>query len=260
MSQIRRLLERVSRGKTFRRRLPQEFGRRPVIVSPDAALRYLSPTSYAFEQELLDVAAEWVKPGDVVWDIGSNLGVFAVAAAHIAGAGGSVLAVEADTWLASVIRRTCKLSENRDLKIDVLPVAASTEAGVARFIIAERGRASNSLADAGGRATAGEAARETQLAPTLPLDALVEVNGPPNVIKIDVEGAEMMVLQGAHKVLSDARPVIYIEIGKEHAEAAYELLSKAGYVMLNPKLPAEERKPIEKCLFNTLAMPKERVE
>ncbi|WP_197524795.1 FkbM family methyltransferase [Botrimarina hoheduenensis] len=254
---MRHFLERVSRGRTFQRRLSAEFGRRPIIVSPDAALRYLSPTGYAFESALLDVAAEWVRPGDTAWDIGSNLGVFAVAAGHCAGSKGRVLAVEADGWLASVIRRTCSLPDNRDLAIEVLPAAISTEAGAARFAIAERGRASNALAEVSTRATTG-GVRETQLVPTLPMDALLEVAPGPRIIKIDVEGAEVLVLRGANRVLSEARPVVYIEVGKENADEVTKLLTDADYVLLNPEVTPLERRPLERCVFNTLAVPRDQ--
>jgi FkbM family methyltransferase len=257
MSFLRKLAERASRGRTFQRRLPATLGRRPVVVSPDAALRYLSPTGYAFESALLDVALEWVRPGDVVWDIGSNLGVFAIAAGHLAGAKGKVVAVEADTWLASVIRRTCRLPENRDLAVEVLPVAVSASAGVARFAIAERGRASNSLADVGGRSTIG-GVRETQLVPTLPLDALIEVAGSPQVIKIDVEGAEVLALAGAGRVLKESRPVIYIEVGSENTAEVTRILQDAGYTLFDPQRPAAERVALDSCTFNTLAIPGER--
>ena len=256
MSVARHLIERLSRGKTFRRNLPADFHRRPVIVSPDAALRYLASSSYAFEPALLQIADEFVKPGDTVWDIGANLGVFAVAAGDRAGETGRVLAVEADIWLAGVIRRTARLTANQDLHLEVLPAAVSDSHGVMRFAIAERGRASNSLVDAGGRSTTG-GVRETHLVPTLPLDALLETTGPPQVVKIDVEGAEVLVLEGARQVLSSARPVVYVEVGKEHAEAVTTLLREHDYELFNPEEPSGQRSRLELCVFNTLALPRE---
>ena len=192
-----------------------------------------------------------------MWDIGSNLGVFALAAAHKAGANGRVLAVEADNWLAGVIRRTCRLADNQELSIDVLPAAVSESAGIASFAIASRGRASNALADVSTRTTIG-GVRETHLVPTLPIDQLLETAPEPSLIKIDAEGAEVLALRGASRVLAEARPVVYIEVGEENGPPVAELLGEAGYVLLDPEKPAAERRPLDRCLFNTLAVPKER--
>lgn len=93
---FRKLIERLSREKFFIRKLPSEFSNTPIFVSPDAQLKYLKPGIEGFEQELLNVALEHVKEGDVVWDIGANIGVFSFASASIAGSKGHTLAVEPD--------------------------------------------------------------------------------------------------------------------------------------------------------------------
>ena len=82
---IRSLIERLSRGKAIRRRLPYEFGHRPLYLSPDSALTYLRPNWTKASGELLGAAAKYVNPSDNVWDIGGNVGVFTFAAAHAAG-------------------------------------------------------------------------------------------------------------------------------------------------------------------------------
>jgi FkbM family methyltransferase len=38
----------------------------------------------------------------------------------------------------------------------------------------------------------------------------------PDFVKVDVEGAELLVLEGAHEMISQVRPVFYIEVGKEN--------------------------------------------
>jgi precorrin-6B methylase 2 len=69
---------------------------------------------------LLRLAAEVVGPGDTVWDIGASLGLFSIAAAVAAGPAGHVLAVEPDTALVRLLRRSA--TANRDqVRASLLP-------------------------------------------------------------------------------------------------------------------------------------------
>jgi hypothetical protein len=147
---LRRVLERLSRGKVIRRRLPSAFGRRPIYVSPDAELKYVKLWGKVFDAELLRIACELVSEKSSVWDVGANVGIFSFAAASLARRG-SVLAIEPDIWLVELLRRSARLAENRDLGIDILPAAISNRVGASTFLIANRGRASNALEEAGGR-------------------------------------------------------------------------------------------------------------
>jgi hypothetical protein len=54
---------------------------------------------------------------------------------------------------------------------------------------------------------------------------------PPDFIKIDVEGAELSVLEGARETLSKTRPTMLIEIGSEKLQGVQEYLSKYEYVL-----------------------------
>ena len=127
MKLIRTLAERLSRGVMLRRHLPADVGGRQLFVSPDSQLKYLKPGPAAFDAELLSIARSWVRPESVVWDIGANVGVFAFAAAGLA-TNGRTLAVEADPWLADMMRRSSALRSNRELRLDVLSAAALTHA------------------------------------------------------------------------------------------------------------------------------------
>jgi FkbM family methyltransferase len=251
---LRTLAERLGRGRIVKRRLPREFGRTALFVSPDAQLKYLKPGAAAFDANLLRLAEEIVRADSIVWDIGANVGVFSFAAASLARAG-SVLAVEPDIWLARVVRRSAALKGNRRLDVRVLAAAASNVNGVATFLIARRGRASSALEAAGGRTEMG-GVRERVVVPTLTLDTLLEHFDAPSVVKIDVEGAEHLVLQGAARLLRDVRPALIVEVGSEAREAATRILREAGYTLFDGDLPAGERGEIPACAFNTLAVPR----
>ncbi len=116
---------------------------------------------------LLRLAAEVVRRGDTVWDIGANLGLFSFAAAVAAGPAGRVLAVEPDTVLAGLLRRSAAVNSGH-APVDVLPAAVSDGLSVARFHVARRNRSTNHL-DGFGTSQAGDrlsldAEREERLA------------------------------------------------------------------------------------------------
>jgi len=252
---IRRIVERISRDRVLRRTLPEAFGSTPIYVSPDSQLSYLRAGPGAWDSELLRIAQEQIKIDSLVWDIGANIGVFAFAAASIA-TQGHVLAVEPDVWLASIMRRSASLKQNANLNIDILPAAISDRSGVATFATAKRGRASSYLEDAGGRSQTG-GIRDRTTVPTLTLDSLLTSQPPPGFLKIDVEGAELAVLQGALGVLRNARPVIYVEVGADHKTAIADILSDNDYKMYDGSQAVIERHAIDICAYNTLAIPRE---
>ena len=254
---LRSLLERISREKFLKRRLPLRFGRTPLYVSPDAQLKYLNLGERAFDSELLSIVSEHIHEDSIVWDIGANVGVLAFAAASIARKG-TVLAIEADIWLAQLISKSARLRENRALHIRVLPCAVSDRNGIAAFLVASRGRASNALEITGARSQSG-GIREKTVVPTLTLDTLLEFFSAPTFVKIDIEGAEAIALRGAGRLLSDARPVFYIEVGAGTNEAVTSILSSAGYVLFDGSMPVSKQVPLDHCAYNTLAMPREKM-
>ncbi|WP_442512203.1 FkbM family methyltransferase [Novipirellula sp. SH528] len=205
--------------------------------------------------KLLRAACEHVSAGNNVWDIGANVGLFSIAAAHTVGPTGRVLAVEADPFLASLVQRSIQIPANKDLNVSTLCAAASDGFSIARFLIAERGRASSSLEKSGHRSQAG-GTRHVQYVPTVTLDQLLDVFGAPDFIKVDVEGAEEFVLKGAKVILANSRPVFYIEVGKEQSVAIADIFRRANYVLRDGDAVDDIR--IEKCAFNTLAIPAER--
>jgi FkbM family methyltransferase len=253
---LRLIAEKLSRGRYLKRRLPSRFERTPLYVSPDSQLKYLRFGESGFDSELLRVIDEHIREDSVVWDIGANVGVFTFASASVAKKG-MVLAVEADIWLAQLIRKSSQLRDNCGLSIRVLPCAISDRNGIATFQIARRGRASNTLEITGGRSQTG-GIREIVTVPTLTLDTLLEFSGFPSFVKIDVEGAEAMVLNGAGRLLSEIRPTIYIEVGKVVNELVTSIFSKADYVLFNGSIPVRGQIPVTSCSFNTLAMPREK--
>jgi hypothetical protein len=111
-------------------------------------------------------------------------------------------------------------------------IFTSDRNGVATFLIASRGRASNSLEVAGGGRSQSGGVREKVTVPTLTLDTLLDYFSYSTFLKIDVEGAEAFVLKGAKRLLSEIRPTIYIEVGSEQVKEVTKILIESDYALL----------------------------
>jgi FkbM family methyltransferase len=251
MKLLRTIFERLSRGRIIKRKILVKGIPVFLFVSPDSRLRYLSPGINAFDTDLIKIAELLIAPESHVWDIGANVGTFTFAAASLVTTG-TVLAIEADIWLATILRRSAQLNSNLSKNICILPVAVAETNSVAVFNIAERGRASNALATAVGRSLMG-GIREQQYVPTLTLDTIANKFPAPNLIKIDVEGAELMVLQGAKHIITNIRPVFYIEIGHNVSNEIMDIFTNNRYIAYSP----QGKRLIDACDPDTFFIPEE---
>ena len=247
---LRSALEQASHRVVVRRRLPPPFASARIYVSTEGGLRYLARAMREVDPALLRLVAEVVRPGDTVWDIGANMGLFSFAAAVLAGPEGRVLAVEPDTQLAGLLRRSAADGAGQ-APVEVLPAAVCESVSVARFCVAHRNRATSHLAGFGSAMAGG--VRATQLVPTVTLDWLAARLPAPDVLKIDVEGAEQAVLSGGAGVLADCRAVI-CEVSARNAKAVSDMLTGQGYALYDGDRRQDERVPVPLAPFNTLAI------
>jgi len=254
---LRSALERLSRDRVVRRRLPADLGGHTLLVSPDAAMKLWRRDLSRADPALLRLARELVRPGNTVWDVGANVGLFAAAASYLAGSAGSILAIEADAWLAGLVRRSARSLPAAQAPIEVLSVAVADTVGIADFHLANRGRATNHLASVAGSTQTG-GVRAVQKVVTVTLDWLLGWFPPPRLIKLDVEGAELACLLGAERLLARERPTLLCEITGENAPRVGHLLAATGYVLYDAEQAPELRQPLAAPAWNTLAVPAER--
>ncbi|MET0082029.1 MAG: FkbM family methyltransferase [Sedimenticola sp.] len=252
MDILRTIVERLSRGKIIKRRITIDGKSVPLLVSPDAQLKYLKFGSGAFDQDLINIAEKHLTENSNVWDVGANVGVFTFAASSVAHKG-TVLSIEADIWLANILRRSARFKEYANNTICVLPVAISDTNSVASFVVAARGRATNALEVVAGRSQMG-GIREKQYVPTLTLDTLLNSFPPPDFVKIDVEGAEYMVLQGAENLINEIRPKFYVEVGSDVSSQILNVFQSAGYAAYDNA----GNKLTDSCAYNTFFIPEEK--
>lgn len=248
---MRSLLEKLSRNRSFKKRLSVNGVKSKIFVSPDAQLQFIKPGNFGFDSGLIKIAEKHLSNESIVWDIGSNVGVFAFAAATISRQG-TVYAIEPDLFLANLIRKTIEHSTGFYSNVKLLSAAVSNQTGLAELLIAERGRASNSLDKIGGT-TQFSGTRNKQFTCTVTLDSLLQSLRLPTFIKIDIEGADLLAIQGASEILKRVRPVFYVEVTSSVAEEIYNIFEQASYLAIDP----ENDKVIEKCCYNTIFIPRE---
>ncbi|MDQ4145944.1 MAG: FkbM family methyltransferase [Actinomycetota bacterium] len=238
------------------RTLPPELGGAKYAASVEGGLKYLRPNAAGIDPLLVGVAKRYVRPGNTVWDVGANLGLFSWIAAGLAGSQGSVLAVEPDPWLASQLQRARFANQLRDIApVEIIVGAAGASWTASRLCIAQSGRAANYLEGFGSTVTDG--LRHSYMAIVFPVDHLLEHFRPPDLVKIDVEGSEAEVLEGAQKTLATYRPICLIEIRPSFADFG-DWLRDCGYDLFDASTSdfAQGRlTPIRTVAYNTLAIP-----
>jgi len=161
-----------------------------------------------------------VRPGDVVYDVGANLGLYArylVSTLHA----GRVVSFEPVADNRALLAANLRLGGIED-RVTVMPMALGDEDGEAEFQVDDMQSASGTLSKVtGGAACVGRQnlglGPLTARVPVRRLDTLMaerDRNGLPlpDVIKIDVEGAEGLLLRGAADLLREHRPRLLVEL------------------------------------------------
>lgn len=173
-----------------------------------------------YEEGFCARLASAVKHGDVCHDIGAFRGYTAGVMA-LAGAS-EVRAFEPAPLNQRAVRRVMAL--NPDLPIELVEAAVGAEEGTIKITIHEDASMNFVGEDASGRPSV-----EVKM---VALDSLVSAGmiRPPQVMKIDVEGAEAAVLRGAAKILRDSAREIFVELHQSKAKEECErLLADAGF-------------------------------
>lgn len=173
-------------------------------------LMYTGAGSDGLEPGVRRILQTIAEPGDHVIDVGASVGLHTLAMARAIGPNGRVDAFEAEPRLAPFLRRT--LSVNGLSQVQLHSVAVGAEDGQTSFHVAQT-IGHSSLYDL----EAENLVREKIDVTVNRLDSIVDPAAGVNLIKIDVEGAELDVIRGAERLLDNARECsVVAECGPSH--------------------------------------------
>lgn len=194
---------------------------------------YIGQQLYAtgdYERRTTEVIEALLTQGDTFVDVGANIGYFSLLASRLVGPSGRVVAFEPASVPQARLRNNVKI--NRACNIDVRDVAVSERSGVFPFYEAPaHNQGLSSLRELKDRT------RVTYVHVGRLDDLLTEV-ALPTLVKIDVEGAELQVINGARELLARERPDVIVEVtasflnaqGLSTSQLAAPLLA-TGYAM-----------------------------
>jgi FkbM family methyltransferase len=164
-----------------------------------------------WEANMQALYARYLRPGDVVFDLGAHQGFLAMLAARLVGDQGHVYALEASPTNASRMRRNLQL--NGVSTCTAIHAAVGDRNGTVEFSNSAHDNANTYL-----RSSPYFTDQPTVIVPAVSLDECVRTRGfrLPDFIKCDVEGAELDALKGAEGVLTEKRPLLYLETHNIH--------------------------------------------
>jgi FkbM family methyltransferase len=180
-----------------------------------------------YEPELQAALRELVPAGAIIFDVGANIGYISLLLAKAAGRTGKVFAFEALQSNVEQLRRNVALNA-MEAQVTVIDRAVTQASGLVHFLV----HASSGMGKAAGSAGREGIYQAELTVPGISLDEFVfgQGNPLPQVIKMDIEGGEVMALPGMRRVLNEAHPLMMMELhGPESCRIAWETLVAEGY-------------------------------
>ncbi len=159
----------------------------------------------------------FLKSGMVFLDVGAHIGEYTLLAASIVGERGRVHAFEPVNEVADLLRRNVQLNEFRN--VEVHPNAVAEQSDIREFEIFEERSLSSLVPGVSVGANAPGFVKRARVSSIRLDDFQKQISRQIDLIKVDVEGAELLVLAGATQLLSrpaNEAPVWILEYGPEN--------------------------------------------
>lgn len=163
--------------------------------------------------------------GDIAFDVGSNIGYTSILTSQLVGDAGHVYSFEPINETYLILKKNINLNNCKNLTI--INQALSNKNGQVEFNIPDNGKNLLMSSMVWGK---GSQNNKKQIAKTIKIDDNPNFkNLSPKIIKIDVEGAEGLVLEGMQNLISRCRPYIYIECTNIGRETTWSMLKSLNY-------------------------------
>lgn len=187
-----------------------------------------------YEPEVANLIRESLRPGDIFYDIGANAGYFVLVAAESVGGNGKVFAFDPVPMHVAAIQEQITLNK-LDTICKVIPLAISDHIGEVDFLLPDRCANAHLLEISAPHIDNKHKGKVIQVFSTT-LDSFISENPMPTLIKMDIEGAEVIALNGANKLLSSPQPPkliitahsnnLGLQVEKILTEHGYKILTK----------------------------------
>ena len=198
-----------------------------LCINPVYHGNFLDKTSIlAYEPDLRKVLEQFVRPGMAVYDVGANVGVFSLFALNRITESGHLYAFDPEKNNLRYLLETRASNHYSNFTVEQVGVGDKTET----LFFDRRGGAMS------GRIIKSAGSDENTIAmDVVSLDDYVYArnNRPPDLLKIDVEGHEVKVIDGMKKILRDYAPIIVCELHHALEPAVVNIhatLAEFGYV------------------------------
>jgi FkbM family methyltransferase len=187
-------------------------------VEPNVRM-YLDPQEYVarailesgeWESESWHVMRESLPVGGTFVDVGAQIGYYSLKAAQVVGPAGHVIAIEPNPETLQILNGNVQASNPHI--VSVAPVACSDKEDMLEFFASAEANTGESSFSKANASQSG--VTHSYKVRARPLDDVVRESGVTrvDVIKIDVEGAEYLVLQGSRETLAKFKPAVLVEI------------------------------------------------
>lgn len=158
----------------------------------------------AYEAPETAFFVRFARPGLRILDVGANIGYFSVLLGRAVGSTGKIISLEPAPKTAAICRSNLEIN-GLLATVQLLEVAAGAEASAATLYVDRDHPSNNALYD---HRLAGSPPREARRVDLVRLDDIASGMAPIDLIKIDVEGAELSAIKGARAIIRGSPAIV----------------------------------------------------